>query len=71
MLGRNGSLDSFHTMLRLKVLWSVSANVGIAPTIFEGAPQAAWLFQGVFVVFSGVWIYYKVSLPAPEAQSAK
>lgn len=62
LLGRNASLDSFRTMLRLKVLWSLSANFGIALTIWQGAPAAAWLFQGIFVFFSSLWIYWAVRL---------
>ncbi len=62
LLGRNASLDSFRTMLRLKVLWSLSANFGIALTIWQGAPPAAWLFQGIFAFFSSLWIYWAVRL---------
>ncbi len=62
LLGRNASLDSFRTMLRLKVLWSLSCNFGIALTIWQGAPAAAWLFQGIFVFFSSLWIYWAVRL---------
>ena len=61
-LARNASLESFQSLLRLKILWSLSANLGIALTLIEGAPRAAWLFQGVFVTFSAVWIFYKVRL---------
>lgn len=61
-LGRNASIESFHTMLRLKILWSLSANFGIALTLTQGAPQMAWVFQGIFAAFSCVWIYYKLKL---------
>jgi hypothetical protein len=62
LLGRNASRDSFRTMLRLKVLWSVTANVGIALSIAEGAPWGAWVFQGIFLVFSSLWIRYALLL---------
>ncbi|MGE4234114.1 MAG: hypothetical protein AB7F43_12370 [Bacteriovoracia bacterium] len=62
LLGRNASIESFQTMLRLKILWSVSANIGIALTILQGAPRAAWIFQGIFVSFSALWIFYKYQL---------
>ncbi len=67
LLGRNASLQSYQTMLRLKILWSLSANFGIALTIIQGAPRAAWLFQGIFLAFSGLWIYYKVRLNQIES----
>lgn len=62
LLGRNASLQSYQTMLRLKILWSLSANFGIALSIFQGAPKAAWLFLGIFLSFSCLWIYYKLRL---------
>ena len=61
-LGRNASFQSYQTMLRLKILWSVSANLGIALTIIQGAPKSVWLFQAIFFSFSCLWIYYKVRL---------
>ncbi len=62
LLGRNASIQSYQTMLRLKILWSLSANFGIALSIIQGAPKAAWLFQGIFAAFSALWIYYKLRL---------
>jgi hypothetical protein len=55
LLGRNGSRDSFRTMLRLKVLWSSTATVGIAVSLLQGAPAAAWLFLAIFGGFCGLW----------------
>ncbi|MEP6834674.1 MAG: hypothetical protein ABJB74_14860 [Gemmatimonas sp.] len=57
-LGRTGSVESFRTMLRLKILWSLAAGFGIALTIFQGAPTMAWVLLLIFGSFSGVWIYY-------------
>jgi len=57
-LGRHASVASFRTMLRLKVLWSLSACLGIALSISGGAPAGAWLFLMVFSSFSLVWIFY-------------
>ena len=51
-------------MLRLKVLWSLSANLGIALSIAQGAPLMAWLFQAIFVAFSALWISYAIRLSA-------
>jgi hypothetical protein len=62
LLGRNAGRESYLTMLRLKVLWSLTANAAIAISIAEGAPRAAWLFQGIFVVFSCVWVYWSLRL---------
>lgn len=61
-LGRDGTVEHFRGMLRLKVLWSLTANVGIALSIVQGAPPAAWLFLAIFVAFSGLWIFHSVRL---------
>lgn len=62
LLGRGASRASFMTMLRLKILWSVSANIGIALSIAEGAPRIAWLLQTIFLSFTSVWTYYFLRL---------
>lgn len=61
-LGRNGTLEQFRGMLRLKVLWSLTANLGIALSIRDGAPPMAWLFQAIFLGFSALWCTYAVRL---------
>lgn len=66
-LGRNASLESFRTMLRLKILWSLAANFGIALSLYEGVvPQTAWLFQIIFGGFSLLWIYYKLRIESVQ-----
>jgi hypothetical protein len=41
-LGRNGSVESFLGMLRLKVIWSAMAALGTLWSLLTGAPAAAW-----------------------------
>lgn len=57
-VGRNDSAQSYLTMLRVKMFWSLAANFGIGLTIYEGAPRAAWIFQIIFLLFSALWIFY-------------
>jgi hypothetical protein len=64
-LGRGGTREQFRGMLRLKVLWSLTANAGIALSILQGAPPMAWLFQVIFIGFSTLWITYSVRLARP------
>ena len=65
LLGRNGSRDSFRTMLRLKVLWSSTATVGIAVSLAQGAPAAALLFLVIFGGFCGLWSHWAWRLRGP------
>ena len=72
LLGRNADLSTFRTMLRLKVLWSGTANVGFLLSILEGgAPWGTWLFLGIFVPFSALWIAYSVRLAKIAAGASK
>jgi hypothetical protein len=56
-LGRNAGAEVFWAMLNLKVIWSSSAILGIALGIWNGGPQAGWLFLGIFFAWL-VWVYY-------------
>ena len=58
LLGRNGSLKSFQTMLRMKVIWSATAVLGILASMLQGEPPLGWGALAVFVGFNGVWTYY-------------
>ena len=67
LLGRHAPVASYHTMLRLKILWSVTANVGIAWSILEGLHAwGAFVVQGIFLAFSVLWIYWAARLRRME-----
>ncbi|MGB2963724.1 MAG: hypothetical protein WBB69_07025 [Anaerolineales bacterium] len=59
LLGRNASREVFSAMLNLKILWASSAVLGIGLGIAAGGPPMAWGFLVVFVIFGGIWIYYR------------
>ncbi|HKY38410.1 MAG TPA: hypothetical protein VJN18_20850 [Polyangiaceae bacterium] len=61
-LGRNGSLESFLGLLRLKVIWSAMAALGTLWSILSGAPPAAWAVLAIFVAFNAVWLRYLLVL---------
>lgn len=61
-LCRNAGVDVYRTMLKLKIFWSVAANIAIAIAIIQGAPKGAWIFQAIFLPFSAVWIYWHLNL---------
>ena len=58
LLGRDAPVESFSTMLRMKILWSGSAVVGIFLSMLEGAPTMGWLIFGIFVGFHALWWYW-------------
>ncbi len=57
-----GSIESFDTMLTLKIIWSGAAIVGISLSIMEGGPASLYIFLLIFLSFSVIWIYYKFLL---------
>jgi len=54
--------ESFDILLTLKILWSLSAIHVLLFSILNGGPKSLWLITAIFVVFSAVWIYYKIKL---------
>jgi len=63
-LMRNGGREAFRNMLNLKLIWSSGAVLGIGLSIYEGAPPMAWAFLAIFVIFFGVWFYFRRKLLA-------
>lgn len=65
LLGRNSTMDSFKTMLTLKVIWSSAAVIGIALSLIEGAqgrPLLAYGILAVFIVFNIIWTRFLVQV---------
>ncbi|MFZ5468013.1 MAG: hypothetical protein ACOZIN_01135 [Myxococcota bacterium] len=58
LLGRKESHAVFQAMLTLKIIWSISAVLGIGLSLAQGAPAFAWVFLGVFAAFSALWWRY-------------
>jgi hypothetical protein len=63
LLGWEGSVDSFRTMLNLKIIWSLAAIGGIILTlVISGGPLIAYLILLLFAGFNGLWMYYRFML---------
>ncbi|MFU8804026.1 MAG: hypothetical protein ACNA8W_09485 [Bradymonadaceae bacterium] len=69
LLGRNQTVESFKTMLRLKILWSGTATLGLLASMFQGAPVMGWGFVAIFAGFHGLWVYWFLQLRS-EPQAA-
>lgn len=64
-LGRDAGVESFRTMLTLKVIWSLAAVVGLAWSLAQGAqgrPPFAWAVLAIFVAFNILWMYWRRKL---------
>lgn len=65
--GRNGSLESFRGMLRLKVVWSGTSLLGAAWSQLEGGPPAGWAVVVIFLMFHSLWLRYWLKLRGAAA----
>ena len=64
-LGRNASLDSFRTMLNLKLIWSGTVSLGVGISMIQGAqgiPFLAWAILIVFLGFHAIWWYWRIKV---------
>ncbi len=61
-LGRNGGLDEFRAMLNLKVIWSLTATLGLVWSALDGGPGMTWAFVAIFAGFNGLWTYFRMRL---------
>jgi hypothetical protein len=61
-LGRREGPEAFAAMLNLKIIWSLSACLGLSWSLTQGAPAATWLVLGIFAPFSLLWIHYRRKL---------
>lgn len=61
-IARNADAGAYKHMLTMKLLWSSAAVLGLLLSIFEGAPIATYGFLAVFVMFFGVWLYFRLKM---------
>jgi hypothetical protein len=62
LLGINARLDTYIALLNLKIIWSLSAILGILLSIIQGSPPMSWAILAIFIIFSAAWIYYRLQL---------
>lgn len=58
LLSGNQAVNVYNSLLKLKIIWSVSAIVGLLLSLWQGAPTLLWLVVLIFGLFSGIWVYY-------------
>ena len=65
LLGRHKGVEAYLGMLRLKILWSATATLGILVSMLQGAPVMGWAFFAIFAVFNVIWTYWYRRLKQP------
>ena len=64
-LARNAGLETYRSMLDLKIIWSFAAVVGLALSIAQGAQNHPWFAWGIlliFLLFNILWVYWRKRL---------
>ena len=59
-------VESYLTMLILKLIWSGFAILAIVLSIIAGSPQITWVLLLIFVVFFSVWAYFYLKLRSKQ-----
>ena len=62
LLSHKASAETYKTLLKLKIIWSASAIVGLSLSLWQGAPILTWLLVLLFAIFCSVWSYYWLKL---------
>lgn len=65
LLSRNTTISAFKVMLNLKIIWSISAIIGLSTALIIGAhnrPPALYGILLVFILFNILWIYWRIRL---------
>lgn len=55
---RNEGVEVYKALLKLKLLWSSSAILGIGLSLFAGESQLLWIVLIIFAAFFGLWGWY-------------
>lgn len=58
LMAKNGSLDSYRSLLSLKLIWSSTAILGLVLSLLHTKNSMIWLFIAIFAVFFLIWHHY-------------
>ena len=60
LIGRDGTVETVESLLRLNMMWSYGAVVALVAAIGAGAPSPTWALLSLLVAFAGVWTHHRV-----------
>jgi len=62
LLVHKKGIETYQALLSLKLIWASAAIVAIILSLLQGAPEnVCWILR-IFIIFWGVWAYYKWQL---------
>jgi len=57
-LRKEAHIESYRTMLLLKIIWSGAAIVGLTWSLYDNYVPIAVVVLGIFVLFNVLWVHY-------------
>jgi len=73
LLSRNARPEAYLSLLRLKILWSSAALIGMALTVVQVPgfrTPIAFLLLAVFAGFNVLWVYWRTRLQREGVENA-
>jgi hypothetical protein len=70
LIDRNASLQSYKSLLGLKMSWSLSAALGLLWSALTVGPPTVWGFFATFMAFNALWTYWWVRVRKLLARDA-
>jgi len=64
-LGRNAGTETYKSLLNLKIIWSLTATIGLVIALIQnvhGRPVMLWIAFFIFILFHILWVYWRVRL---------
>lgn len=64
LIAMRAEFHAVKSMLELKILWSIAAIIGlvVSATMADALPWGVWPIGGIFIVFSAVWIVWRIRI---------
>ena len=64
-LCRNSGIETYKNLLNLKIIWSLTASVGLLIALVQNVhdrPLMLWIIFVIFILFHYLWVYWRMKL---------
>jgi len=61
-IARDCNKETYKILLTLKLIWSALSIIAILLALLQQFMWSWWFFLGLFCIFFGVWLYYRIKL---------
>ena len=64
-LCRNSGIETYKNLLNLKIIWSLTASIGLLIALIQNVydrPIMLWVVFFIFILFHYLWVYWRMKL---------